>query len=60
MALRADEGGNKDVLGMVDGFGESNERWRELFFDLKRPVLEMPPRLVVGPSRPHDLHAPAG
>ncbi len=34
--IGADEWGNKDVLGLVDGFRESTQSWRELLLDLKR------------------------
>jgi len=32
--IGADEWGNKDVLGLVDGFRESTNNWRELLLDL--------------------------
>ena len=49
--IGADEWGNKDVLGLVDGFRESTQSWRELLLDLKRRGLEVAPKLAVGPSR---------
>ena len=39
--IGADEWGNKDVLGLIDGFRESTQSWREPFFDLKRRGLEV-------------------
>ena len=36
----ADEWGNKDILGLVDGYRESAQSWRELLVDLKRRGLE--------------------
>ena len=32
----ADAWGNKDVLGLIDGFRESTQSWRELLLDLNR------------------------
>ena len=46
--IGADEWGNKDVLGLIDGFRESTQSWRELLLDLKRRGLEVPPKLAVG------------
>ena len=46
--IGADEWGNKDVLGLVDGFRESTQSWRELLLDLKRRGLEAVPKLAVG------------
>jgi putative transposase len=43
-----DEWGNKDVLGLIDGFRESTQSWRELMLDLKRRGLEVAPKLAVG------------
>ena len=34
--IGADEWGNKDVLGLIDGFRESTQSWRELLLDLNR------------------------
>ncbi len=34
--IGAEEWGNKDVLGLIDGFRESTQSWRELLLDLKR------------------------
>ena len=45
--IGADEWGNKDVLGLIDGFRESTQSWRELLLDLKRRGLEAAPKLAV-------------
>lgn len=44
----ADERGDKDIVGMVDGYRESAQSWRELLLDLKRRGLESGPDLAVG------------
>ena len=46
--IGADEWGNKDVLGLIDGFRESTQSWRELLLDLKRRGLDVAPKLAVG------------
>jgi len=46
--IGADEWGNKDILGLVDGFRESSQSWRELLLDLKRRGLRKAPDLAVG------------
>jgi transposase-like protein len=46
--IGADEWSNKDVLGLIDGFRESTQSWRELMLDLKRRGLEVAPKLAVG------------
>ena len=46
--IGADEWGNKDVLGLVDGFRESTQSWRELLVDMKHRGLEVAPKLAVG------------
>ena len=46
--IGADEWGNKAVPGLIDGFRESTQSWRELLFDLKRRGLEAAPKLAVG------------
>ena len=40
--------GNKDIVGMVDGYRESAQSWKELLLDLKRRGLETGPELAVG------------
>jgi transposase-like protein len=46
--IGADEWGNKDVLGLVDGYRESTQSWRELLVDMKHRGLEVAPKLAVG------------
>ena len=46
--IGADEWGNTDVPGLIDGFRESTQSWRELLLDLKRRGLEASPELAVG------------
>jgi len=46
--IGADEWGNKDILGLVDGYRESTQSWRELLLDIKRRGLEVAPDLAVG------------
>ena len=46
--IGADEWGNKDVQGLIDGFRESTQSWRELLLDMKRRGLEAAPKLAVG------------
>lgn len=46
--IGADEWGNKDVLGLVDGYRESSQSWRELLLDLKRRGLSKAPGLAIG------------
>ena len=46
--IGADEWGNKDILGLVDGYRESTQSWRELLLDIKRRGLETAPDLAVG------------
>jgi len=44
--IGADEWGNKDVLGLVDGYRESSQSWRELLLDLQRRGLRKAPDLA--------------
>jgi transposase-like protein len=46
--IGADEWGNKDILGLVDGYRESTQSWRELLLDIKHRGLEIAPDLAVG------------
>lgn len=46
--IGADEWGNKDILGLMDGYRESAQSWRELLLDLKRRGLTSAPGLAVG------------
>ena len=40
--------GTKDIVGLSDGYRESEQSWRELLLDLKRRGLEVPPELATG------------
>lgn len=44
----ADEWGNKEILGLTDGYRESTQSWRELLLELKRRGMETAPDLAVG------------
>ncbi len=44
----ADETGHKNIVGMVDGYRESAQSWKELLLDLKRRGLQAGPELAVG------------
>ncbi|HSR56389.1 MAG TPA: IS256 family transposase [Alphaproteobacteria bacterium] len=46
--IGADAIGNKDIVGLSDGYRESEQSWLELLLDLKRRGLEAPPELAVG------------
>ena len=46
--IGADEIGNKDVVGLSDGYRESSQSWLELLLDLKRRGLVAPPELATG------------
>ncbi len=46
--IGADAKGNKDIVGMVDGYRESAQSWKELLLDLKRRGLEIGPELAIG------------
>jgi putative transposase len=46
--IAADAIGNKDIVGLVDGYRESAQSWRELLLDLKRRGLKTGPDLAVG------------
>jgi len=46
--VAADAKGNKDIVGLVDGYRESAQSWRELLLDLKRRGLKIGPELAVG------------
>lgn len=46
--IGADERGTKDIVGLSDGYRESDQSWRELLLDLKRRGLVVPPELAVG------------
>jgi putative transposase len=46
--IAADALGNKDIVGLMDGYRESAQSWKELLLDLKRRGLESGPELAVG------------
>jgi transposase-like protein len=46
--IAADALGNKDIVGLMDGYRESAQSWRELLLDLKHRGLEAGPELAVG------------
>jgi putative transposase len=46
--IGADEIGNKDIVGLSDGYRESTQSWLELLLDLKRRGLTVAPELAVG------------
>lgn len=46
--IAADALGNKDIVGLMDGYRESAQSWRDLLLDLKRRGLETGPELAVG------------
>ena len=46
--IGADVMGNKDIIGLMDGYRESAQSWREVLLDLKRRGLENGPELAVG------------
>ena len=43
--IGADAMGNKDIVGMVDGYRESAQSWKQLLLDLKRRSLDDRPRV---------------
>jgi transposase-like protein len=46
--IGADEIGNKDIVGLSDGYRESEQSWLELLLDLKRRGLMIAPQLAIG------------
>jgi len=46
--IGADEVGNKNIVGLSDGYRESAQSWLELLLDLKRRGLTVPPELATG------------
>ena len=46
--IAADALGNKDIVGLMDGYRESAQSWKELLLDLKRRGLQAGPELAVG------------
>lgn len=45
--IGADDTGRKELLGLIDGYRESEARWRELLLDLQTRGLNIPPKLAV-------------
>jgi putative transposase len=45
--ISALEDGTKELIGVVDGYRESTQSWRELLQQLKRQGLTVPPKLAV-------------
>ncbi|MBN2559373.1 MAG: transposase [Phycisphaerae bacterium] len=48
VVLGATPEGQKELVGVTDGYGESEQSWRELLLDLKARGLVEPPKLAVG------------
>ena len=46
--IGADASGRKELVGVWDGFRESEQSWLELLLDLKRRGLTMEPKVAVG------------
>ncbi len=46
--IGADEAGHKDIIGIVDGYRESTQSWKELLLDLKHRGLQTGPELAIG------------
>src|SRR3984885_14158058 len=46
--IGATEDGSKELLGVVDGYRESTQSWRELIGQLKRLGLSVAPKLAIG------------
>ncbi len=48
VTIGADDVGNKDIVGLSDGYRASEQSWLELLLELKRRGLEAAPELAVG------------
>lgn len=46
--IGADSDGKKELLGIADGYRESEESWKELLLDLKQRGLSIDPKLATG------------
>lgn len=46
--IGATKDGRKELLGLTDGYRESEESWKELLLDLKERGLSMDPKLAIG------------
>ena len=48
VVIGADERGCKELVGLTDGYRESEQSWRELLVDLRHRGLEVGPELAIG------------
>jgi putative transposase len=48
VVIGADEQGRKELVGLSDGYRESEQSWRELLVDLRQRGLEIGPKLAIG------------
>ncbi len=48
LVIGADERGRKELVGLSDGYRESEQSWRELLVDLRHRGLEIGPELAIG------------
>jgi putative transposase len=48
VVIGADELGRKELVGLTDGYRESEQSWRELLGDLRHRGLEIGPELAIG------------
>jgi transposase-like protein len=48
VVIGADERGRKELVGLTDGYRESEQSWRELLVDLRHRGLEVGPELAIG------------
>ena len=46
--MGATQGGRKELVGILDGYRESEQRWRELLLELKNRGLQEAPKIAVG------------
>jgi len=51
VVIGTDEYGEKEILGIMDGFWENADSWRDLLRSLKKRGLTQDPELAIGPSR---------
>jgi transposase-like protein len=48
VVIGADDQGRKELVGLTDGYRESEQSWRELLVDLRHRGLEIGPELAIG------------
>ncbi len=48
VVIGADDTGRKELLGIWDGYRESEQSWQELLLDLKRHGLVLAPKVAIG------------